>query len=131
MQLIKGFFYECQRQRIVSRAGQPLQTRTGIEIGKLISRESALREVRGGRDVYTPYPEDAYRLALQVNGRKPIEHIPHHPPQSSPTGRMDVYFRHYHPGKERNTKTDDEEDKYGHIFFGERGEDYISRRVPA
>jgi len=131
MQVIRGLFYECDRYRVVSRPGQPLKTRTGIEIGKVTSRESALRDVRAGRDVYTLNAEDAYRLALQVSGGRPIEHLPHHPPQASPTGRMDVYFRHYHPDAGKDKGENDDDEKYGHIFFGERGEKYAPRKVPA
>ncbi len=32
---------------------------------------------------------------------------------------MDVYFRHYHPGGDH--------DKFGHIFFGQRGERYVPK----
>lgn len=123
MDLIRGAFYEFHPERVISRAGQPLQTRAGMEIGPVISNENALRYVKSGKNVYTLNGDDAYRLALQVTSNKPVREIPHHPSQPSPTGRMDVYFRHYHPGGDH--------DQFGHIFFGQRGDRYIPRRISA
>jgi hypothetical protein len=111
---VRGFFYEFHFERVVSRPGQPLETRVGLEIGPQITRESALSRVRSGGNVYTLLSEDAYRLALQVSPRRPEQDLPHDPRESSPTGRTDVYFRHYHPGGDHKN--------YGHIFFGQRGE---------
>lgn len=112
-----GSFYEFHRERVVSRAGQPLATQPGIEIGPLISRESALRRVRNGGDVYTPNKWDAYRLAKAVSRRiEPDEiHTPR-PDAPSPSGRQDVYFRHYHPGGLHHS------DGGGGVYFGGRGE---------
>ena len=112
-----GRFYEFEKHRVVSRPGQPLVTRAGIEIGREISREDAFRRVRSGKDVYTPAKQDAYRLATEVQeGRTPFEEI-HRPKTPSPTGREDVYYRHYHPGGLHPG-----EGGPGHVFFGERGE---------
>ena len=101
------------------RAGEPTVPKKGIEIGPRITREKALREVKGGRDVYTLGRVDAYRLALQASSGKPVEESPHDPDKLSPTGRKDVYFRHYHPGGDH--------DRFGHIFFGQRGENYTPK----
>jgi len=119
MEVIRGTFYEFHSERVISRPGQPLDTRGGIEVGPVISREVALQHVKAGHDVYTLNSEDAYRLALQVTHGKPVQEVPHHPRQASPTGRMDVYFRHYHPGGDH--------EQFGHIFFGRRGEKYVPR----
>jgi hypothetical protein len=119
MDAMRGAFYEFHAERIVSRPGQPLETKAGIEIGPQITKESALQQVKTGKDVYTLADDDAYRLAVQVTPGKPVQEDPHHPRQPSPTGRSDVYFRHYHPGGDH--------DQYGHIFFGQRGEKYVPR----
>jgi hypothetical protein len=117
---VRGSFYEFHFERVVSRPGQPLETRLGFETGPLITREIALSRVRAGGNVYTLANEDAYRLALQVSPGRPVPETPHGPRQPSPTGRMDVYFRHYHPGGDH--------DNFGHIFFGQRGERYAGAR---
>ncbi len=114
MVAVRGAFYEFHAERVISRPGQPLVTRTGIEIGPQISREAAFQRAKAGKNVYTLASEDAYRLAVQVSPGKPVQDIAHRPPQPSPTGRMDVYFPHYHPGGDH--------DKFGHIFFGQRGD---------
>jgi len=119
MTAIRGAFYEFHAERVISRPGQPLDTRVGIEIGPQIGREEALLHVRAGKDVYTLASEDAYRLAVQVSYGKPVQEDPHHPRKPSPTGRMDVYFRHYHPGGDH--------DQFGHVFFGQRGERYVPK----
>jgi hypothetical protein len=41
MATVRGAFYEFHAERIISLPGQPLVTRTGIEIGLQISREAA------------------------------------------------------------------------------------------
>jgi hypothetical protein len=121
MVVFKGRFYEFHRERVISRPGQPLTRRSGIEIGPEISSEEALRQVGSGKDVYTLGKQEAYRLALQAqNGRAPLEEPPHRPRNPSPTGREDVYFRHFHPGGAHPT----DEGGMGHIFFGERGEGF-------
>lgn len=119
MDAILGAFYEFHAERVVSRPGQPLATKPGIEIGPRITREIASQYAKAGRDVYTLAKEDAYRLAVLVSPCKPVSEAPHHPPQPSPTGRMDVFFRHYHPGGDH--------DHFGHIFFGERGDKYVPK----
>src|SRR5688572_10097057 len=115
MRVFSGCFYEFHRQRVISRAGQPLATRGGIEVGPAISREEALRLTRAGRDVYTPRKQDAYQLASDAHGRTPIEEI-HKPRVASPTGRVDVYFRHFHPGGVHHAEGG------GGVYFGGRGE---------
>src|SRR5208282_1971873 len=109
-----GVFYQFRRDRVVSRPGQPLQVRKGIELGFVVSPEDAYREVRAGRDVYTLAKRDAYRLAVRLDRTTPLMEI-HQPQMPSPTGRWDVYFPHFHPGGDH--------ENFGHIFFGGRGED--------
>ena len=111
-----GCFYEFHKDRTISRPGQPLDTRIGLEIGPRIAREEAFRQARAGKDVYTLAKNDAYNLALQLNPGKSIPEGPHDPPKPSPTGREDMFFRHFHPGGLH--------DRFGHIFFGQRGEKY-------
>jgi len=109
-----GYFYEFHKDRVISRPGQPLDIRVGLEIGPLITRERAFQEAKAGKDVYTLAKDDAYKLALQLNPGKPVQEGPHGPSKASPTGREDVYFQHFHPGGLH--------DRFGHIFFGQRGE---------
>ena len=116
MLAFKGLFYEFHRERIVSRPGQPLRVQQGIEVGPAITKEEAFRQARAGKDVYTPAREDAYRLALKLDPATPEFEPPRNPRKPSPTGRLDVYFSHYHPGGDHLN--------YGHIFYGERGEGY-------
>ena len=106
----KGRYYEFHRERIISRPGAELKTRTDIEIGPEISKEAALARVVGGRNVYTLAKEDAYKLACSAAPGRPIEE------QTSP--HEDVYFRHFHPGNLHP----DEPGNAGHVFFGKRGE---------
>ena len=115
MTLFVGRFYEFHRKRVISRPGQPLSTRDGIEVGPAISREDALQQVKGGRDVYTPRKQDAYQLARDAHGLTPVEEI-HKPKVPSPTGRVDVYFRHFHPGGIHHAAGG------GGVYFGGRGE---------
>ena len=115
MHVFAGRFYEFHRHRVISRPGQPISRKDGIEVGPPISREEALRQVQGGRDVYTPRKQDAYRLARDAHGRTPVEEI-HKPRTPSPTGRVDVYFRHFHPGGIHHA------DGGGGVYFGARGE---------
>jgi hypothetical protein len=91
MDAILDAFYEFHAERVVSRPGQPLATKPGIEIGPRITREIALQYAKAGRDVYTLAKEDAYRLAVLVSPCKPVSEAPHHPPQPSPTGRMGFF----------------------------------------
>jgi hypothetical protein len=115
-------FYEFHKERIVSRPGQPIVAVPGAEIGPQISRENAVRRLRVGKDVYTKSKEDAYKLANSVLDGNIAPEGPHDPPQPSPTGREDVYYRHYHPG---NLHPD--EGGPGHVFFGSRGEGFSAR----
>jgi hypothetical protein len=110
-----GAFYEFSRERVVSRAGQPIQTKDGVEIGLELSPERALRIVRGGGDVYTMRRQDAYRLALSAHGEPPVEEI-HLPKERTQSGRKDVYFRHFHPGGVHH------QDGGGGVYFGDRGD---------
>ena len=116
--VFKGHFYEFHRERVISRPGQPLSMRSGVEIGPEISGEEALRQIRSAKDVYTPGKQEAYRLALTASGQTPLEESPHRPSNRSPTGRQDVYFRHFHPGGVHPT----DNRGIGHVFFGKRGE---------
>jgi hypothetical protein len=112
MNLSKGQFYEFERRRNVARAGQPEHLVEGIEIGFPISDETAFHNVKLGRDVYTVRESDAWRLATKIEiGTKPSER--HLPKKETRSRRIDVYFRHYHPGNDHG---------YGHIFFGSRGD---------
>jgi hypothetical protein len=113
--VITGCFYEFHRERVVSRPGQPLSTKDGIEVGPYIAREEALRQLRAGRDVYTPRRQDAYRLARAAHGRMPVDEI-HKPGVPSPTGRVDVYFQHFHPGGIHHAEGG------GGVYYGGRGE---------
>lgn len=115
LNVVNGRFYEFHRQRIISRPGQPIATRAGIEVGPAISRELALKQLRAGSDVYTPKKQDAYQLARDAHGRPPLEEI-HAPRVPSPTGRFDVYFRHFHPGGVHHA------DGGGGVYFGGRGQ---------
>jgi hypothetical protein len=123
--VLRGRFYEFHRERVVSRPGQPLRTQTGIEIGPEISSEQAFKRVRSGKDVYILGKEDAYKLATQLqNGRPPKEEPAHEPKFPSPTGREDIYYRHYHPGGMHPSDPGP-----GHIYFGERGENFEKRNM--
>ena len=95
-----GEFYQFYRARNIARPGAVIDSRVGIEIGPLISREEALRRVRAGsgpqgkpgKDVYTVRRRDAERLALDAYRAKPVEET-HQPSDSE-----DMYFSHFHPG---------------------------------
>jgi len=76
---LRGRFYEFHTERVISRAGQPIQTIVGAEIGPEIPNEVALRQVREGMDVYTPGKDDAYRLAMSVLSGRPVQHMPGNP----------------------------------------------------
>lgn len=112
-----GLYYEFHKERIVSRPGQPLATIPGAEIGPEIEREDAFRRVRAGRDVYTQAQSDAYGLAMSIVNESTDAEGPHTPPEPSPTGRTDVYYRHYHPGNLHPAQGGP-----GHVFFGARGD---------
>ncbi len=123
MQALQGLYYEFHTERVISRAGQPITTIVGAEIGPQIAREEAVRQVRAGKDVYTLNREDAYRLASQLYAGRPVEEPPH--------GRF--YYSHFHPGGEHPELDRDRPGRPkavagpGHVFFGERGENYEPR----
>jgi hypothetical protein len=114
-----GYFYEFMRGRNVARAGQPVDIRGGVEIGRSVTDEDAFRMVRNGKDVYTPNEVDAYRLAARIDGKRTKRDPIHRPTaeEEKRSGRDDIYFPHYHPGR-----TERHESDYGHIFFGHRGQ---------
>lgn len=118
MQVQAGVFYEFHRHRVVSRAGQPIQTIPHAEVGPVITREEALRQVRSGKDVYTPRRTDAESLAKSAGATKPIYERAH----------AVAYFQHFHPAGEHPEFPEDQEgrpramDGPGHVFFGSRGE---------
>jgi hypothetical protein len=114
--IVARHFYEFHRTRNVARPGQPPKNVDGIEIGPLIAREDALKMVKAGGDVYTPRKKDAYRLARDAHGAAPGVDEIHKPEDYSPTGRKDVYFRHFHPGAVHHSEGG------GAVYFGHRGE---------
>jgi len=123
MDVQAGLFYEFHRFRVVSRAGQPILTKTNIEVGPIISREDALNQVRNGKDVYTFRKTDAEKLAVSVYGPEPLYEAPTQP----------SHFQHFHPGGEHPVFPENQEGRPraiegpGHIFFGSRGENLIVR----
>jgi hypothetical protein len=113
---LPGRFYEFHVERIISRPGQPIAAVVGAEIGPEIPRESALRQVRDGMDVYTLVKEDAYRLATGIHAARPLEHAPHNLafyPHFHPGGVPHEYDP-ARPGRLRTTAGP------GHVFFGAR-----------
>ena len=115
--VIAGLYYEFHAERVISRAGQPIQTRVGIEIGPQISQEDARRQVLAGKDVYTPKKQDAYTLARRLYATGAVEDPPHD----------EFYFSHYHPGGVHPRLDHDRPGRRraiagpGHVFFGSRG----------
>ena len=120
MKAFRGIYYEFHKERIVSRPGAPLVVREGMEIGPPISWEDAMKRLAAGKDVYTPNKQDAYRLASHVAHGRAMEEFPHTPRRPTPSGREDVYYRHYHPGGLHPG----EPGAPGHVFFGDRGEGF-------
>jgi len=124
MQVIAGLFYEFHRYRVVSRAGQPIQTKTNVEVGPKIGREDALHQVRNGKDVYTHRRSDAESLAESAYGADPKCDSPH----------GQAYFPHFHPGGEHPDFPPGQPGRPraiagpGHIFFGSRGEKFQAIR---
>jgi len=118
MQVMPGLFYEFHRFRVVSRAGQPIQLKSNVEIGPIISREEAVRQAQNGKDVYTARKREAEKLAAQLYHADPVYEPPHGP----------AYFQHFHPGGEHPVFEGDQpgrpraDEGPGHIFFGSRGE---------
>ena len=91
-----------------------------MEIGPPITLEDAMSRVSAGHDVYTLGKQDAYRLASHVAHDRPVQEFPHTPTGPTPSGRQDVYYRHYHPGGLHPN----DPGGFGHVFFGSRGEGY-------
>lgn len=119
-----GVFYEFHRFRVVSRAGQPILTKTDAEVGPIISREDAIHQVRNGKDVYTSKKTDAEKLSVSIYGREPAYDPPKQPHQ----------FQHFHPGglhpqfprgQEGRPRA---EEGLWHVFFGSRGENLETHR---
>jgi len=77
------------------------------EVGNEIAEAVAQMEVRLLHDVYTLRPSDAKSLAKKVSPFRPKWHPAH--------GRN--FFPHYYP----------DGGKFGHIFYGKRGEDFEPR----
>src|SRR5262245_29738054 len=122
--ILSGRFYEFHRERVVSRPGAVLVTRPGIEIGPEISRELALKRVRGGKDVYTFAKEDDRQLAERVLHGQTLDEWTHtHRPDAKRTSRDDIFYRHFHPGGIHPNA----ERGPGHIYYGERGEGFRNR----
>ena len=117
MEIMAGWFYEFHRYRVVSRAGQPILTKQNIEIGPIIGKEDALRQVRNGKDVYTARRTDAEKLAEQLYAADAVYEPPHQP----------SHFQHFHPGGEHPEFEAGQQGRPraaegpGHVFFGARG----------
>jgi hypothetical protein len=119
----KGHFYEFHRSRAVNRPGAELELREDVEIGREISRSDAVRQVANGKDVYTPFRADAYRVAASAFSGPAPEWDGAHEPE---------YFPHYHPGGQHTEQGDWErpvsegrpisENKPGHVYWGYRGD---------
>lgn len=116
----KGAFYEFHRTRAVNRPAAEIHLRQGVEVGPEIPEPLARRQVLSGRDVYTPFRSDAYRLACAAYGEAPKWDGAHE----------DEYFPHYHPGDKHNEKWKREASEGrpisgnapGHVYWGTRGE---------
>ncbi|HEY9127417.1 MAG TPA: hypothetical protein VIM62_09845 [Acidobacteriaceae bacterium] len=119
----KGCFYEFHRSRAVSRPGAELHLREDVEIGVEISRKSAIRQVANGKDIYTPFRADAYKLAAAAfNGVAPEWDGSHQP----------EFFPHYHPGGVHTGEGEWEREATegrpisdvgpGHVYWGQRGD---------
>lgn len=81
------------------------------EVGREIAQGMAQMDVKFGRDVYTSRPSDAKSLAKKVNPFPPKWHPAHEA----------VYFPHYYPGGQG---------RFGHIFYGTRGEEFDPKAQP-
>ena len=114
----RGRFYEFHAERVISRPGQPIVAIVGIEVGPEISQEMALRQLRSGRDIYTPGREDAYRLACSLHQGTPVQDAPHD----------EFFYPHFHPGGVHPEVDRERAGRRravagpGHVFFGQRGE---------
>jgi hypothetical protein len=127
MQILPRLFYEFHRYRVVSRAGQPIQVQQNFEIGPIISREDAGHQLKNGKDTYTFHRSDAEKLAAQLYDGNPKYEPPH----------RGSYFQHFHPGGKHGdfpanqtgrprTISGEQEKTPGHVYFGSRGENYVS-----
>jgi hypothetical protein len=74
------------------------------EVGHEVQESQAQMAVRFGGDIYTPSASDAKALAKKVSPFPPTWHPAH----------SAEYFAHYHP----------EPGDFGHIFYGDRGENF-------
>lgn len=101
-QVVKGHFYEFDRAR------------ANFEVGAEIARPLALARVSSGKDVYTPGKADAKLLAKDVEPNRPEWNA------AGSTG----YFPHFHPaGEHPEVLPSGKVEGYGHIFYGQRGEE--------
>jgi hypothetical protein len=120
MQIQARLFYEFHRYRVVSRAGQPIMVKENVEIGPIVSKEAAVRQVRNGKDIYTARKSDAKDLAAGIYVTDPACETPHKP----------AHFQHFHPGGEHPAFPRGQEGRPraaegpGHVFFGSRGENF-------
>lgn len=71
MQVLRGLFYEFHSKPVISRPGQPIACAVGVGIGRQISKEEGLQQVRGGRNVYIRNKEDSCKLASQLYDGRP------------------------------------------------------------
>ena len=121
----RGFFYEFHHKRIVSRPGAEITTNDQHEIGPMIERVEAIRQVGLGMDVYTVRRKDALDLANEGFKTESSFHPPHGP----------AFFPHFHPGGEEHLYEEPREGRMrasegpGHVFFGSRGEGYDAQRA--
>jgi hypothetical protein len=107
--VIRGVYYEFSRSRVISRPGQPTETRDDVEIGRPVAREHAMRLAKAGKDVYTPARRDAYELARDAyNGLEPKE-------EAHKKGDALVFYAHFHPGGVHHREGG------GAVYYGERG----------
>src|SRR5579864_6484134 len=108
-----GHFYEFHAERVISRPGQPIVTRVGMEIGPEISKEVAFRQLAAGKDVYTLSKEDAFKMASDLKRGTPVGDKPHD----------EFYYPHFHPGGEHPQLDHDRPGRPravagpGHVFF--------------
>jgi hypothetical protein len=123
IKLMKGCFYEFHRSRAINRPGAELYLTDKFEIGPEVPGSVALRQVNSGRDVYTPFRADAYKMACSAYGGLAPKWDGSHP-------ESERYFPHYHPGdmhteewKRKASKGRPiSADAPGHVYWGSRGE---------
>ncbi|HTX15667.1 MAG TPA: hypothetical protein VMD77_10260 [Candidatus Baltobacteraceae bacterium] len=121
----KGCFYEFHRSRVTSSPGSPVSEATiksHVPMGPEISEQHAISQVRSGKDVYTPFRFDAYKLACSAyGGKKPLWE----------GAEQEDFYPHYHPGGihaegnwERHASQGRPiaEGAPGHVFWGNAGE---------